>query len=144
MDVHFSSKRGDWETPFELFSRYNDKYNFSIDVCAHVRNTKCKRYWDISDDGLTQNWEQEVCWMNPPYGREIGKWIEKAYTSTRYHNSVVVGLLPARTDTRWFHNYIWPRKAKVEFLQGRVKFLEDGEQRHPAPFPSMIVVWGKV
>ena len=142
--VHFSSKRGDWATPLDLFDRYNEKYDFSIDVCASEDNAKVERYWTERDDGLAQDWSHEVCWMNPPYGREIGQWVEKAYLSARHQGSVVVGLLPARTDTRWFHNFIWPRKAKVELLKGRIKFLEDGEQKHPAPFPSMIVVWGKV
>jgi site-specific DNA-methyltransferase (adenine-specific) len=139
LTVHFSSKKHDWATPLDLFDHYNKIYDFSIDVCANESNAKCDRYFSLEEDGLSQSWQHEICWMNPPYGREISKWVKKAYDES-LEGSEIVALLPARTDTAWFHDYILDI-AKVEFLRGRVKFLEDGKPRHPAPFPSMIVCW---
>jgi phage N-6-adenine-methyltransferase len=128
----------DWETPPELFKQYDEKYHFDIDVCASPENTKCKRYFTAAEDGLAQPW-LGTCWMNPPYGRGVEPWIKKAYESA-ITGAIVVALLPARTDTHWFHEYIW-HKAEIEFLRGWVRFVM-GEKSGPATFPSMIVVWG--
>ncbi len=130
----FSSNRDDWETPKELFDELHREFRFTIDTCAHSQNKKLDRYWDKEIDGLSQDWSKERCWMNPPYGREIGKWIKKAAES----GGLVVALLPARTDTKWFHEYILG-KAEIRFLRGRLKF---GGSKNSAPFPSMIVIWG--
>jgi phage N-6-adenine-methyltransferase len=135
--VHFSSEGSCWETPPELFAEVQKEWHCTLDVCATKENDKCKRYFTPEQDGLAQKWHG-VCWMNPPYGREIGKWIEKAYGYYR-EGGVVVALLPSRTDTRWFHRYILPC-ADIRFLPGRVRFLR-GSAAGPAPFPSMIVVW---
>lgn len=124
-----------WETPQDLFDRLNEEYNFECDVCAIPENAKCKKYYTPEVDGLKQEW-QGVCWCNPPYGREIGKWVEKAYVASTYYGVTVVMLLPARTDTKWFHDYCL--KGKIEFLRGRLKF---GGSKNSAPFPSMIVVF---
>lgn len=132
--VHFSSETDDWATPQEFFDRYNAKYNFDIDVCASQSNHKCATYFTVEDDGLQQEWKGK-CWMNPPYGRGIGEWVRKAYESARA-GAVVVCLVPARTDTAWWHDYCM--KGQVEFVRGRIKF---GTAKHNAPFPSAVVTF---
>lgn len=109
------------------------EFRFQLDVCADGKNAKCKKYISKKDDGLKVSWKKYICWMNPPYGREIGKWVKKASE----HQGLVVALLPARTDTRWFHEYIYG-KAEIRFIRGRLKF---GDSKNSAPFPSMVVVW---
>jgi phage N-6-adenine-methyltransferase len=131
-DLMFSSKTDLWETPQDLFDKYNAIYNFETDVCALPENAKCKKYFTPETDGLKQEWKG-TCWCNPPYGREIGKWVEKAVNSF----ATVVMLLPARTDTKWFHNFCLPY-GKIEFIKGRLKF---GNAKNSAPFPSMIVIF---
>lgn len=131
----FSSARDDWETPLELFDELDAIFGFQTDVCATPQNAKCARYFTPEMDGLSQKWEG-VCWCNPPYGREIGKWVEKAHLSSK--TAITVMLLPARTDTAWFHEYVL-RYANIRFLRGRLKF---GGGKYPAPFPSMIAVFG--
>lgn len=134
--VHFSSKSDDWSTPQDLFDSLNKEFGpFHLDPCANSGNTKCDRYFDKQTDGLKQDWSYSRVFMNPPYGREIGKWVKKAYEE-RLKGSVIVCLLPARTDTKWFHEYCM--KGEVRFLKGRLKF---GGHKNPAPFPSMIVVF---
>ena len=134
MEVHFSSKTDLWYTPEDFFSKYNDKYKFDLDVCATDDNAKCSRYFTQEVDGLSQEWEG-ICWMNPPYGREIGKWMKKAYESS-LNGSTVVCLVPSRTDTKWWHEYAM--KGEIEFIRGRLKF---GGSKNPAPFPSAVVVF---
>jgi len=134
----FSSKTVEWATPNSLFDELNEEFGFDLDVCATPENRKCERYFCKEQDGLAQEWNG-VCWMNPPYGRAIGKWVKKASEATRNGADKVVCLLPARTDTAWFHDYIY-NKAEVRFLRGRVKF---GDGKNGAPFPSMIVVFKK-
>ena len=131
-DVMFSSKTDLWATPQDLFDKYDAIYNFETDVCALPENAKCKRFFTPEMDGLKQEWTG-VCWCNPPYGRQIGKWVEKAVKSF----ATVVMLLPARTDTKWFHDWRLPY-GKIEFLRGRLKFSGCDNS---APFPSMIVVF---
>ena len=132
MDVMYSSKTDLWSTPQDLFDKYNSVYNFQTDVCALPENAKCKNFFTPEMDGLKQEWTG-VCWCNPPYGRKIGLWVEKAFRS----KATTVMLLPARTDTRWFHEYCLPY-GRIEFLKGRLKF---GGCTSPAPFPSMVVVF---
>lgn len=132
-DVMFSSKTCMWETPQDFFDKLNDKYHFEIDVCAIPENAKCTEYFTPEIDGLKQNWGGHRCWCNPPYGREIGKWVEKAAKS----KALTVMLLPARTDTKWFHDHIYG-KADVRFVKGRLKF---GGCANSAPFPSMVVIF---
>lgn len=134
-EVMFSSKTDLWETPQDLFDELNDEFGFDIDVCATKENAKCSRYFTKEQDGLLQDWDG-VVWCNPPYGKEIGKWVEKAYKSYK-DGSTVVMLLPARTDTKWFHNYIYG-KAEIRFIRGRLKF---GGSKNSAPFPSMVVIF---
>lgn len=120
--IMFSSNTEMWETPATFFEKLDKIYNFHIDVCASSHNAKCDKFYSIQDDGLKQQWTG-TCWMNPPYGREIGKWIKKASDEAKNHNAVIVALLPARTDTKWFHEYIYMKPGvSVEFIQGRIKF----------------------
>ena len=133
--VHFNSQSDMWETPQWLFDKLNAEYNFTLDACAVPDNAKCPVYFTPDQDGLSQDWTGRV-WCNPPYGREIGKWVRKAFECSA---DVVVMLLPARTDTRWFHDYV-NRGGHVEFLKGRLHF---GGSKNAAPFPSMIVVFDK-
>ena len=134
-ELMFSSKTDMWATPQAYFDEVAKEFVFSVDVCANKENTKVNKFFSIEDNGLVQKWEG-ICWMNPPYGREIGKWIKKAYESAE-QGATVVGLLPARTDTKWFHTYIYG-KAEIRFIKGRLKF---GDCKNAAPFPSMLVIW---
>src|SRR5439155_26774834 len=102
MAVHFSSATSEWETPQPIFDKLNEEFGFTLDVCATTVNTKCPKFFTKETDGLSQDWSQDTCWMNPPYGREIGKWIKKAYEESQ-RGAVVVCLLPSRTDTKWWH-----------------------------------------
>ena len=138
--VLFSSKSIDWSTPQELFDALDKRFQFTLDVCASDKNAKVKRYFTRELDGLGQSWGGERCWMNPPYGREIGPWVEKARREAE-RGALVVGLLPARTDTAWFHEHVYRAATEIRFLKGRLKF--EGAVAS-APFPSMIAVWGKV
>lgn len=131
-EVMFSSKTDMWATPQDLFDKLNDEFHFETDVCAVPENAKCYKYYTPDIDGLKQEWTGN-CWCNPPYGREIGKWVKKAATS----KAMTVMLIPARTDTKWFHDYIY-NKAEIRFIKGRLKF---GGAQNSAPFPSMICVF---
>lgn len=130
--VLFSSKSENWETPPQLFQALDEEFHFDIDVCALPENAKCQRYYTPEDDGLSQKWNGTV-WCNPPYGRSISAWVKKAAES----ETTVVMLLPARTDTKWFHEYIYG-KAEVRFIKGHLKF---GGSKNSAPFPSMVVIF---
>lgn len=130
----FTSAKDDWETPQWLFDELNKQFGFTLDVCASDENKKVGSYFTKEEDGLKQDWRGDTCWMNPPYGREIGKWVKKAS-----EERATVCLLPARTDTKWFHDYIYKKpNVEVRFLKGRLKF---GNSKNSAPFPSMIVIF---
>ena len=140
-DLMFSSNTDLWETPQSFFEGLNQIYQFTLDVCATEDNKKCERFFSPNDDGLAQTWDG-VCWMNPPYGRNVtDKWVRKAFDESRSGHCTVVALLPARTDTKWFHNYIYEKEGvDLIFIKGRLKF---GGAKDSAPFPSMIVVFNK-
>lgn len=129
----FTSNTPEWETPQDFFDKLDAEFHFDLDVCANDSNHKCDKYYTQEQDGLKQKWEGMV-WCNPPYGREIGKWVKAC---SEYGNAVM--LLPARTDTRWFHDYIYG-KGEIRFIRGRLKF---GGSSNSAPFPSMVVVFRK-
>ena len=141
-DLYFSNEKEDWETPQELFSKLNQRFSFDIDVAASTQNAKLEKYFTVSDDALEQQWNGNV-FCNPPYGRKIHHWVKKAYDEyLRDPSRVIVLLIPARTDTRYFHNYIFG-KAEVEFLPGRLKFEVEGKPHpHNAPFPSAVIIFG--
>jgi site-specific DNA-methyltransferase (adenine-specific) len=134
-EVMFSSATDKWSTPQDFFDKLNTQYKFTLDVCASADNAKCVKYFTEEDNGLEQEW-LGMCWMNPPYGREISKWIRKAYLEAVTRKCKVIALLPARTDTKWFHEYIYNKGVKVTFIKGRLKF---GNCKNAAPFPSMVV-----
>ena len=133
-EVHFSSKAVEWETPQDLFDELDEYFCFDLDVCATPENAKCSHYYTQKDNGLSKAWIG-TCWMNPPYGREIGKWVAHAYERSLF-GATVVCLLPARTDTRWWHDYC--TKGEITFLKGRLKF---SNAEFNAPFPNAIVVF---
>ena len=136
-EVMFSSNKEDWETPQWLFDKYNAMYGFTTDVCATKENAKCANFYTPEMDGLNIAWEGR-CWCIPPYGRtKTGKWVAKAVEEVLWGCPLVVMLLPARTDTKWFHEYVLPY-GEIEFLKGRVRFVG---AKDTAPFPSMIVVF---
>ncbi len=134
LNVYFSSERNDWETLQGFFDKLNEEFHFDLDVCATSENAKCKKYYSPEEDGLKQEWKG-VCWMNPPYGREIGKWMKKAYESA-VTGATVVCLVPARTDTAWWFDYC--AKGEIRFIRGRLKF---GGSKNAAPFPSANIVF---
>lgn len=146
MDLMRSSANDDWETPRWLFGSLDAVFHFTLDVAASHDNAKCETYYTTLSDGLAQDWGDNVCWMNPPYGREIGKWIRKAWESSQA-GATVVCLVPARTDTAWWHEYV-ERAAEKQFLRGRVRFERGGtpigdrtKGGATSPFPSAIVVF---
>jgi len=136
--VMFSSKTDDWATPQEFFDGLNREFGFTLDPCADDRNHKCAKYYTRAQDGLSQDWGGERVFCNPPYGKEIGDWVRKSLEESAKPNTLVVMLIPARTDTKYFHEYIYG-KAEIRFIRGRLKF---GGQKNAAPFPSMVVIFG--
>ena len=136
----FSSRSDEWETPWNLFNQLNAEFHFNTDVCATPQNKKCAHFYSKDEDGLKQSW-RGTCWMNPPYGRVIKDWVEKAYKTTLESAETVVCLLPARTDTAWWHEFVIPHASEIRFLRGRIKF---SNAKAGAPFPSAIVVFKKI
>ena len=134
-ELMFSSKTDLWETPQDLFDKLNNEFHFTLDVCATPENAKCDSFYTKEQDGLSQPWKG-VVWCNPPYGKQIGSWVRRGFFAS-VSGSTVVMLLPARTDTKWFHEYIYG-KAEIRFIRGRLKF---GGSKNSAPFPSMVVVF---
>ena len=141
----FSSLRGDWETPQKLFDKLHSEFSFALDAAAKPSNAKCSRYLSHDRDAFKLDWHREAdggsVFLNPPYGRGIDAWLGLADQWSEYCRQVVC-LVPARTDTRWFHEIVADRH-EVRFLKGRVNFEIDGIAQDPAPFPSMIVVMRK-
>ncbi len=132
--VHYSSESIYWETPQWLFDALDKEFGFTLDVCATPDNTKCQRYFTEEDNALLKDWGAEVCWMNPPYGDQIRKFMAKAHNASQ-SGATVVCLVPARTDTLWWHKFAM--KHSIRFLRGRLKF---GKSDQSAPFPSAVVV----
>ena len=137
-EVMFSSKTDLWATPQTFFNELNKEFNFTLDPCATSDNAKCEKYFTKEIDGLTQNWGGETVFCNPPYGRAIKDWAKKCYEESMKPNTTVVMLIPARTDTSYFHDYIYRNAKEIRFIRGRLKF---GDSKNSAPFPSMIVVF---
>ncbi len=134
--VHFSSKSNEWETPSDLFNELNNEFSFTLDPCCTLETAKCDAFYTKEYDGLSKPWTGHNVFMNPPYGREIIKWMEKAYNESKAENTMVVCLVPARTDTKWWHEYAM--KGEIRFIKGRLKF---GGHKNSAPFPSAIVIF---
>jgi len=138
-DSLFSSKKEDWATPWDLFKEWDAKEGpFCLDVCATAQNAKCSRFYSPAENGLMLPWFGK-CWLNPPYGRKITQWLEKALFEVQSKRAdKVCCLIPARTDTKWWHDIVIPH-GKTHFLRGRVRF--EGA-KYPAPFQSAIVILG--
>lgn len=145
----FSTGKDDWETPQELFDALNEEFGFTLDPCSSDSNAKCKRHYTPRENGLLQNWAGETVFCNPPYSKSGHQdlWVQKCYEEAQKPHTTVVSLLPARTDTERFHNYILG-KAEIRFLRGRLVFEADGKpvlgkdgRPQHAPFPSMICIW---
>jgi site-specific DNA-methyltransferase (adenine-specific) len=137
----FASGNGEWETPRDLWEDLDLEFGFHLDAAASDDNTKVPFYFTIEDDALTQDWFERAqgttsIWVNPPYGRGVVEWVKKAYLESQ-KGATVVMLLPARTDTAWFHNWVLGR-AEIRFLRGRLKF---SNCQNSAPFPSMVIVF---
>ena len=137
--IAFSSNRDDWETPQTLFDYLNSRFEFTLDPCSNGSNAKCARFFTQETNGLERSWENEIVFCNPPYGRSIKRWVEKCARESA--NARIVMLIPARTDTTYFHDYIYD-KTQYVFIKGRLKFELGGISINPAPFPSMLVFWG--
>lgn len=138
-----TSSRDDWETPQNLFDTLHAHYKFTIDAAATEANAKLERYWTEKDNALTKSWAGERVFCNPPYGRQIAAWIRKAYNETTSPPpdgaQLVVLLIPARTDTAYFHDYLYTNpNATLCFLRGRLKYTLNGRPQQAAPFPSML------
>ena len=134
-NVHFMSATVEWATPQPFFDRLNEEFKFELDVCATAENSKCQFFFTEEMDGLTKNWDGMRVWMNPPYGRTIGAWVQKAHEASK-RGATVVCLLPSRTDTKWWHDHCM--QAEIRFVKGRLKF---GNATASAPFPSAVVVF---
>ena len=137
-EVLFSSNSGVWETPQDFFEKLNAVFHFTLDACALPENAKCERYYTPEDDGLSQPWTGNV-WCNPPYGRNISEWLRKAHDEIGRNADVIVMLVHARTDTAWFHDYVYEKpNVELHFVRGRLKF---GGGKVNAPFPSVVLVF---
>lgn len=132
----FSSNSDEWATPQDTFDELDREFHFTLDPCSTDENHKCDFYYTKDSDGLTKNWEGHRVFCNPPYSK-IAKWTEKCYREGCKDNTVVVLLIPSRTDTKYFHNFIYNR-AEIRFIKGRLRF---GDSENSAPFPSMVVIF---
>lgn len=140
-EVMFSSQTDQWATPQKFFDELNSEFNFTLDPCADEFNHKCSKYFTKEQDGLVQSWENETVFCNPPYGKEVGKWVQKCFEEVEAGGcECAVMLIPSRTDTRWFHDYIYKKASEIRFIKGRLKF---GDSKNSAPFPSMVVIFRK-
>lgn len=133
--LHFSSQTDEWATPPEVFAKLDAEFGFTLDPCATAENATSPRYFTREMNGLAHDWGGEIVFMNPPYGRTVGQWIGKAFHESQ-RSATVVGLIPARTDTRWWHGYCV--HGEIRFIRGRLKF---GGSRNSAPFPSTVVIF---
>ena len=136
-ELMFSSKTDMWSTPQKFYDKLNDEFNFTLDPCATEDNAKCDNFFTVDDDGLKQDWSGNIVFCNPPYGRVIKDWVKKSYEESLKNNTTVVMLIPSRTDTIYFHDFIYG-KAEIRFIKGRLKF---GDAKNSAPFPSIVVIY---
>jgi phage N-6-adenine-methyltransferase len=136
LKVYHRSLKEDHATPPDYFAVWDTEFHFTLDPCASPENACCPLYFTKEQDGLVQDWRGHTVYMNPPYGRKIGHWMRKAYESAQ-EGATVVCLIPARTDTRWWHAYV-VSKAEVRYLARRLKF---GDAKHGATFPSVLVIY---
>lgn len=136
IDVHFSSKDQTWTTPKDFFNKLNDEFHFTLDAFASDENHLCESYFTEEQNALVQDWSGHTVFMNPPYGTALKHCVKKAYEESLKGTKIVM-LIPSRTDTIYFHDYIYG-KAEIRFLRGRLKF---GDGKNSAPFPSMVAIY---
>jgi len=136
-EAMYSAASEEWGTPQEFFDKLNEEFHFTLDPCATDDNTKCKKHYTKADDGLAQDWTGETVFCNPPYGRDIWKWCRKCYEHAQSGGGVAVMLIHARTDTRWFHDWVYG-KAELRFIKGRLHF---NGSKNNAPFPSLVAIY---
>lgn len=134
-DAMYSSNSEEWATPQALFDELNREFHFTLDPCATPQNAKCGHFYTRKENGLAQSWRGETVFCNPPYGRGVNEWVKKAYDES-LNGATVVLLIAARTDTAYFHDFIY-QKHEIRFIRGRLHF---NESKNAAPFPSMIVI----
>ena len=135
--VLYSSKSEEWPTPTSFFDQLNREFGFTLDPCATRQNAKCHRYYTKQENGLDQDWGSHVVFCNPPYGKAMALWAHKCFEAST-HGATVVLLAHARTDTRWFHDWVYGKAAEIRFVKGRLKF---GAALHSAPFPSLVAIY---
>lgn len=140
--AHGMARADDWATPVAVFDPLHREFAFTLDAAASDHNARCDRYFTPQDDGLSQDWGSDVVWLNPPYGREVAAWVRKAWLASR-HGATVVCLIPARTDTGWWHDYAM--RGEIRFIRGRLNFDakpgSEARKGHNAPFPSAVVIF---
>ena len=136
----FSSKSNEWATPQDFYNKLNAEFGFTLDPCATPTTAKCASYYTKDDDGLSKDWSGHTVFMNPPYGRKQKDWIEKAFQEGEKAGTTVVALVPARTDTKAWHNYCM-KASEIRFVKGRLKFGQGASKTNSAPFPSAAVVF---
>ena len=140
MTIHqslFSSRSEEWPTPNDVFDMLNKEFRFSLDPCASRHNTKCRTFFTKRDDGLAQDWGSHRVFCNPPYGKTMQDWARKCFQASQ-RGATVVLLAHARTDTRWFHHWVYGKASEIRFVKGRLRF---GDGKQSAPFPSLVAVY---
>ena len=137
-DLMFSSKTDLWSTPKDFFDKLNKEFNFDLDPCSTHENAKCKKHYTKEENGLIQDWGGHKVFCNPPYGRSLKDWVKKCSEESKKPNTLIVMLIPSRTDTSYFHDYIYKKAKEIRFIRGRLKF---GDSKNAAPFPSMVVIF---
>lgn len=140
-ELMFSSKEEKWQTPDNIFNELDEEFYFTLDPCCQHDSAKCDYHFTPEEDGLKQSWQGQTVFVNPPYGKELKKWVKKSYEESKKFNTTVVLLIPSRTDTSYFHDYIY-NKSEIRFIRGRIKFVDPitKKQGDSAPFPTMIVI----
>lgn len=137
--VNLDSGKTDWRTPKDFFAKLDAEFHFTLDPCSTHENALCEKHYTEEENGLVQEWGGETVFMNPPYSRQTGVWIEKAYRES-LKGACVVCLIPARPDASYWHDYILPYATEIRFVRGRLRFSGSSES---APFPSAVVVFGR-
>jgi len=135
-----TSDSNEWATPQKFYEELDAEFHFNLDPCSTHENAKCERHFTLEDNGLARDWGGARVFCNPPYGREIATWVRKCYEESRKPDTLVVMLIPARTDTAYFHDFIYHKADEIRFIRGRLHF---NESKQGAPFPSMVVVYGR-
>lgn len=136
-ELMFSSTTNEWYTPIDFFEQLNNEFSFTLDPCSTHENAKCEKHYTLDENGLLQDWSKDIVFMNPPYGKELKEWVKKAYEES-LRGATVVCLIPSRTDTSYWHDYIFGKAKDIRFIRGRLKF---GGSKNSAPFPSAVIVY---